>query len=386
MMRTIKKFIKRKKLRSIRYAFNLLWYESFYYNCLGIYAYRFFPHLFQQIRPRLFELEVTTYCNLRCTMCEHTHWHEPNRHLSLDQFKRITKEFGNFIWCGLTGIGSSLLNQDFIPMLRYVKEELSPDIFVELYDNFYLLDAEKAKEFIRLGIDFLLISVDGASPEVYNKIRVGSDFEVVMQNVETMIQLKKKTSSFFPELGFHYIISKQNLHEVPDFVRYVHSRFENDTYKYIYYTAILHPFEEIKDIATHVPEDIIEETNHLAGKYRIKLIWNHNIPDKKPKIENCRAWIEPFIFVDGTVIPCCAGNERNNREFQRKHSLGNIQEQSLNEIWFGNKYHLFRKKLLRGEVPVQCRNCPVKNVSRAQEEAEDVKWAFDLPRIQDYIT
>ena len=205
-LHTIRKFVRRTRLRSLRYALNLLRYEAFYYEYPGRFAYRYFPYLFERIKPKLFELETTTRCTLKCLMCEHTYWNEPKRDITLEQFKHIANEFKGFVWCGLTGIGSSFLNRDFLPILRYIREKISRDIFIELYDHFLFLDEERARELIRLEIDFMLISIDGSSPEVYNKIRVGSDFETVTRNIKKLTELKKKMNSFFPELAFHYII------------------------------------------------------------------------------------------------------------------------------------------------------------------------------------
>ena len=65
------------------------------------------------------EIEVTTRCNLKCIICEHTYWDEPNRDMSFEQFKGIVDQFPKLKWIGLTGIGESFINKDFMKMLRY---------------------------------------------------------------------------------------------------------------------------------------------------------------------------------------------------------------------------------------------------------------------------
>ncbi len=70
----------------------------------------------------------------------------------------------------------------------------------------------------------------------------------------------------------------------------------------------------------------------------------------------------PFIFVTGHVIPCCAENEANAREFQKKTSMGNVFKQSFREIWYGEKYRSLRKMLREGKVPPPCVNCPIYRV------------------------
>lgn len=363
MIEILKKIYRRTKLKSFRYAVNLLRYEEFYYGKLGLYSYKYFPKLFSKIRPKLFELEVTTHCSLRCKMCEHTYWDEPNRHVTLAQFIEIAEKFKGFVWCGLTGIGSSYMNPDFSKILRHIRKNISKDVFIELYDHFNFLDSKRSEELIDLKIDFMLISVDGSNKEVYERIRPGADFDKVVGNIKYLIEQKKLRNSFFPELAFHYIISSDNIDDVSGFVNFVSEEFGSDCCKYIYFTAILHPFDEIQKMSVEVGREIVEKAEANAKREGVKLIWNTNINPDKPPIKDCRAWIEPFIFSDGSMIPCCAGNERNNRDSQRATSLGNIFDESLDTIWASQEYSKFRKTILSGEVPVQCRHCPVRKVN-----------------------
>jgi radical SAM protein with 4Fe4S-binding SPASM domain len=67
----------------------------------------------------------------------------------------------------------------------------------------------------------------------------------------------------------------------------------------------------------------------------------------------------PFIFVDGTVIPCCAGNEANNRPWQRRFALGNVFQEGFRTIWDGPRYRELRERIWRGQVPDACRQCSV---------------------------
>ena len=191
--------------------------------------------------PCLIEVEPTTRCNLKCRMCEHTYWREPQRDMSFKEFNKIIDQFPHLKWIGLTGIGSSFLNKDFMKMLQYVK---SKKIYVEIYDTFFLINREKAKELINLGIDRILPSIDAATKETYEKIRVGSDFETVVRNLKNLIEIKKERNLIFPELSFHYIISKLNMHEVVKFIDFVHSI--DPTAKKIAFTTLLHPFKEVQ--------------------------------------------------------------------------------------------------------------------------------------------
>lgn len=303
--------------------------------------------------PRYLEIEVTTKCNLKCIMCEHTYWSEPNRDMSFEQFKDIVDQFGNLKWIGLTGIGESFINKDFMKMLRYVK---SKSVLVELYDTFYFLNERIAKELIEMGVDRILASVDAATKQTYEKIRVGSDFERVINNVRNLVRLKKKMKASFPQLDFHYIITKANFRQIPQYIELVHS-LTNGENASIQFTRMLHKFDQAEDLYMEIPEEITHRAKCKAEQLGVGLVWNADTPQVKPTIARCIEWTMPFIFVTGDVIPCCSGNEAGQRDFQKRTALGNVFETSFKQIWHGQKYKDLRRMLRRGQVPQPCSNC-----------------------------
>ena len=65
--------------------------------------------------------------------------------------------------------------------------------------------------------------------------------------------------------------------------------------------------------------------------------------------------------MDGTVYPCCALTEGNQRPIVKPHALGNVFERPFREIWNSKRYKNFRRALRMGKVPFLChvaRECP----------------------------
>ena len=347
------------KGKGIKYTYNYIYFSLFYgtKNPLLInILYWLTPY------PFYIEVEVTTRCNLRCIVCEHAYWDEPNRDMSFDEFKQIVNQFPRLKWIGLTGIGESFINKDFMNMLRHVK---SRNIFVELYDSFYFIDEEASREIIDLGVDRIFASIDAATKETYEKIRVGSDFKKVIDNVRTLFKIRKEMRAHFPEIHFHYIVTKTNLEEVPRYIELVNflSNGENTT---IQFTRILHGFREVEDLFVEIPEGIMRLAKEKAQEFNIVVVWNADVHQLKPPITKCTEWTMPFIFVTWHVIPCCAGNEAGNRNFQRQTSLGNIYEQNFKEIWYGQRYKILRRMLRKGRVPSSCKNCCLYDIKLSQ--------------------
>lgn len=357
----IKRITSMLRYKGVRYTLNYLFTLAFYYTDFfrGIFITTLYP--WSVFYPRFVEIETTTRCNLRCAMCEHTYWNEKQRDMSFDEFKKIIDQFPGLKWIGVTGIGASFVNKDFLKMLKYIKGK---GIYSELYDTFFHIDEKAARELIKIGYDRLIMSIDGATKETYEKIRVASDFDRVTNNLRNLVRLKKEMKAHYPEITFHYIISKENIHEVLKFIDLVREMTDSENIS-ILYSAILHSYDQISDMVVDVPEELMLEAQEKGNRLGIKVAWNRNIGEKE-NISHCTEWTMPFIFVDGTVVPCCVGNEANQRNFQHKTAMGNIFEKSFNDIWYGEKYKKLRDDIHKGIVPPACVNCAIYDVGRGK--------------------
>ncbi len=340
--------------KNLRYVLNLYLFDFLWNSAAGRYLVRMSGGRIPRY-PVFLEIEVTTRCNLKCLICEHTYWKEPSRDMSLEQFRSIVDQFRPLCWIGLTGIGESFINPAFLKMLEYVKRR---KVFVELYDTFYFIDRRTASKLIDLKVDKMFVSLDAATKETYERIRCGSDFERVIGNIRTLLELKKERGARYPELAFHFIANRLNYREIPDYVDLIISLC-GETPVRAQFTRMLHNFRETENLFIEIPPEIIAEAKRRARGTPVTLIWNEDVPAVKPPISQCTAWTMPFIFVTGEVINCCASNEANARNFQKKHGFGNVFEQRFREIWNSKGYRDFRNRVLSGRVPAACIDCPI---------------------------
>ncbi len=298
--------------------------------------------------PSYIEVETTTACDMKCTMCENTHWKEKAEHMSLKKFTEVLDQFPKLKWIGVAGIGQSFLNIDFMEIIQLCKAR---DIYVEGFDNFMYLDYDRSKLMVDWGIDKIYCSLDAATKETYEKVRINSDWEKTMQNLKDFDRAKKEKNSYWPELWFHFIVSKYNIHELKSYLDMI-DELDIDV-KQVQFTRCLHNFKEIEDQFVEISDQLKNEIIAYGRDKGIKVSWNVNAQENKAKMSNCSLWTMPFIFVDGTVVNCCSQNEQNDRPFQRENSLGNIFETPMREIWYGENY----KKMLEGissHNPVKC--------------------------------
>jgi len=288
--------------------------------------------------------------------------------MSFEDFTKIIDQFPTLKWIGVTGIGSSFFNKDFLKMLRYLK---SKSIYVELYDTFTQINEKVARELVTDNLlDKIYLSMDAATKETYEKIRIGAKFERVLKNVKTLIRLKKEMRTPLPELWFHYIVTQDNVQEMPQFVELVHSLKRDDSGGTLLYWSDLFAFDEVKDLVTEVPEEIKQAVLKKGKELGVDMWWNPNVTPYEP-ITTCVRWTEPFILVTGHVQPCCAINEAKQRDFQKKYAAGNLLERPFSDIW-ANEYKKIKQMIHRGEVPEICRYCRIfdLNLSRKMPKAK----------------
>ncbi len=346
----------------VREIYNMFWVYPLWWNrkLAAFLLNKLFPKLGIDLFPPFLEIEPNTVCNFRCVCCEHTYWKEPPKNMSFKQFKHIFDQFGKPKWLGLTGIGSSYLNKDYHKMLAYAK---SKGTIIEVFDHFaHFKSDEQIKELIEIGPDFQFISTYGASKKSFEKICVGSNFEKIEENIKKFVKIKKQLNKKFPILNFHYIITSESKDEVLDFLDFVHSL--NTEIGEILVTPMLHNFKEAKKYAVEIDENYVRKVKERAAKYKIPITVNMSAKQqaeglsKKPSIKNCKEYIMPFIFVTGHVTPCCGQNEANQREWQKKMSLGNALTTDFRKIWYSPKYKKMRQMIRQGKYPKECALCP----------------------------
>lgn len=309
--------------------------------------------------PKYIEIEVTTICPRKCIMCEHTYWKDQEeKHLSFNEFKHIVDNFTPIHWLQLTGEGSAFTNPDYIKMLEYAKEKKAS---LYLVDSFDMINEDIMRKIIELKLEGIYISIDASTKEIYEKIRIGCSFDRVLRNVKRFLELKREYKSLLPEVSFRYTLLQPNINDVPGFVEIV-GKLDKKAMGMggrLDFVGNLE-FNETKNLTVNkIPNEIINKTMASAKKYGVNVFFSHIETKKNPCINQCIAWLEPYVMMGGYVLPCCSILMSNKRETLRKHAFGNINEKSMKEIWKSERYKKFRRSVndSKSKVPFLCSLC-----------------------------
>ncbi len=169
-------------------------------------------------RPRKLNIEVTTRCNLHCTMCMRKVWKEESGDMSLETYEALLPSFPELEGVNIIGIGEPLLNEHIIEMIRLGKAHLPPNGTFSLTTNATLVNDEMAEKLVASGLDNIVISVDGATPSTFDEIRQDTSLDEVLRNIERLNKAKEQLNSQLPRIGFEFVAMKSNVAELSQLV------------------------------------------------------------------------------------------------------------------------------------------------------------------------
>lgn len=301
--------------------------------------------------PLIIQIEPTINCNLKCKMCASPLLKRQERCLKLEQFKQIVVQFPYLQKISLVGAGEPLLNPEIFDMISYAK---SQGIDIGFATNATLLNRGVVDKIISSKVDWVNLSLDGATKEVYESIRVGANFDSVLSNIRNlMIALKGKDR---PEISIWFVLMRSNLAELSQVVSLAKNLgINNISVQTVHYWGSAKWKTEMakENVRNELDEvkNVLKKASVLARSSRINFNYV-NIPGKKGR-RNCKwPWRSCYITCDGYVTPCCLHG--TNPELI---NFGNILKNPFSQIWNNQFYGEFRAKLKSRNPPAICVDC-----------------------------
>ena len=244
------------------------------------------------------------------------------------------------------------MNRAFFGALELLKAR---GLYVTLNDNFTMMTEDAAQRIIELGVDQIFLSLDGATKQTYEQIRVGANFEKVVGNARRLVEIKRRLGKKKPEVKINTVVSAANYREVPDIVDLAHDLGIG----MVQFVNVM-VFESTADLDTSIVQGDVRAkfTEALARARRLGVLVKIELFDKRP-VKSCDfPWKRNFVSYDGYVHPCCYTTQTGDRKAQNKRSFGNLIERDFTQIWHGGAYSLFRDKMRAGVLPQACGHCP----------------------------
>jgi MoaA/NifB/PqqE/SkfB family radical SAM enzyme len=283
--------------------------------------------------PPIIVLENTTVCNLKCIHCAHGHGYteRPEYHASFmkwDLYKKIIDEISEnkFSFLRMSPAGEALLHPELIDQVAYAKQKIKAPI--DLTTNGLTLD-EQAREggqkipnktiierLLEIGIDLIDISLDAATREKYEAIRVKSNYHRVWSNIHRLLYLREKIKSP-TKLMLSIIDQPEAKGEVEKFVEYWTPLVDR---------VIVRPYLESIGNNPYKPGSFVDQMKE-------KGIQRWPCP---------QFWKRVTISPEGMVRFCVV-------DWQEKSNLADLHHTTIKEVWKNSEYSRLRGCHLGGK-------------------------------------
>lgn len=305
---------------------------------LSYYYSRWTGNALQRGWPVSVSIEPTTSCNLRCPECPSglRSFSRETGMLKPDFFKRTIDELSDHLWYLLFYFqGEPYLHPEFLDMIRYASQR---NIYTATSTNAHFLDDETARKTVESGLDRLIISIDGATQEVYELYRKGGELEKVLEGTRNVVRWKKQLHSPTPHLIFQFLVIAGNEHQLMQ-VKQLAKATGVDELRIK--TAQLHDFQK---------GHALMPSNTRFSRYRQLQDGSFSIKNKL--LNHCwKLWHSSVITWDGKVVPCCFDKDAH-------HRMGDLKVNTFASIWQNDAYQRFRQALLRSRKEIDiCTNC-----------------------------
>lgn len=263
--------------------------------------------------PEILQIESTNICNARCVFCPRDQMHRRQGVMDEALFRKVVDDCAALGICHvrLHNYGEPFVDRHLTDKVAYAKQKGIAEVGV--ISNGSLIDEQVARGVIEAGLDAINISVDASGREVFERTRVGLEYDKVIANIERLVRIRAELGRTHPKL-------------ILSFVRQDNSDEER---------AFIDHWRTIAD-KIH-----ITDLHNWAGTLN---------RDSDVRYPCYRQWLTFTVLWDGRVSLCCA-------DFDGRVILGDMRTSNIRDIWESEAYRQVRREHLESGGPEICRAC-----------------------------
>jgi tungsten cofactor oxidoreducase radical SAM maturase len=303
-------------------------------------------------------LELTQQCNLNCISCFRRNWEG-----ELNEMTKVTLErcfqhlhaLDSLEEIVLGGIGEPTIHSQFNEIVKSL-----PNVTLSITTNAFIWNDETIESLAR-NFERIIISVDGLAGTFYT-IR-NFKLDLLFENVAKLIKKRTELGLNRPFLIAQLVLSHYNIDEVSELIPILH---QHGFMKLVLSNLLPQCVDDIGQIVytLHENDDLKQKRNEwlnlsMQNQMQIKF------PNIQLKTERKCVFVEDdtmTINSDGNVSSCYRfAHPSVEYVFGRRKQVypyyyGNVQEQSLQAIWDGQRYRDLRLQNMANRFP-SCPDC-----------------------------
>ena len=317
--------------------------------------------------PFFMDLEITTFCQLRCDYCARTFLDVAPQHMTVTCLEEILGAGPDLVAVTLVGLGEPLMHPQLFEIIQLLKAR---GLRVSLVTNGMALDVKKSKMLIDCQLNAITFSLDCMDPVIFRHNRQGANVSHILENIKQFMSLKKAnsqqiTANIFCALqpdtlnGLGQLAQFSAEMGIPALVvsdlNFAHNddrslRTSECTEKL---SRIL--LEQMRKVAScgvvllspNILDKVLAEKEWPTSRITLpeQIIHRRSVRHKQ-----CLApWRTLVVRVDGEVNFC---------NCTPQIFAGKIGPTPFLDIWWQTEYQKFRNNLYNGPLPESCKSCP----------------------------
>jgi MoaA/NifB/PqqE/SkfB family radical SAM enzyme len=342
--------------------------------------------------PGCVSLQISRRCNLKCHMCvQYRHgvgdnspltWYDPKKEMPVSAWINVLDQLKSFKpWLFITG-GEPTIYPHFKELIQAKSQRgLAGDVTT----NGLILEG-LAEFLVENRVENVIISLDGAE-ELHDRVRgVPGAYRKTLNGIKALVKARERAKSYAPIIALTFTITKVNLPDMEkmtplaidlgvDIMQFNHPIWTSEEKAALHNRILTPEFAEshgLDLVAPSLPDgeyfpgeiepehmplirDGLKKAEEQAkGRIAINIIPNLDqravdpfyLDADYPFPDQCNSlWQKLRILPDGTVTPCL------------HVVVGNVMEQTIEEIWNGEKMARFRKIVSKRLFPACMRCC-----------------------------
>ena len=219
-------------------------------------------------------------CNLECPSCRkekitqylNEEDFKINDEFQLKLLKLLEKNPNKIVTINITGSGDPFASKLYREFLFNIDGNKYPNLRIGLQTNGVMMTPkywDKIKR-IHKNLIHIMISVDAATKEVYDKVRVGGDWDILNNNIKFLRdEIEKNNLKIYTEMSF--ILQQKNYKDLPKFVELA------DEYGFTPVTYIIYPWYE----SSFFTEAMVYKKSHPEYEHFLEILRHPNFDKYK---------------------------------------------------------------------------------------------------------
>jgi MoaA/NifB/PqqE/SkfB family radical SAM enzyme len=319
--------------------------------------------------PKLLWIELTSKCPYDCIFCTRKTRFGAGRHLDIEIYRSLINEleFPEFI--SLNYSGESIFYPHLIEAIQLANDTGAS---TELVTAFSTISVELIRAIVATGLDRLAISLHTMNARQYRDIYRFGTLDLLKDRVDDLLRIKRELRTDKPRLDFCFVAIHENLDQLAEVARYARDLGGAEIFVHPIIGRHSISYDFSKELALNkLTGSFKEDLRHVIAASQAAVpdipitVLNPDI-NTHPQLASSPAYFAPRLPANARIHTCdqspfesahiLANGDVVVCEVHDEAPVGNLRDQSLREIWRGDRYREFRRKYRITEIP-ECRDC-----------------------------